>query len=257
MRMADRATASGLQPEAVLADSLYAGEVVVMITALGATEIDTAMLLEELDASERARADRFRFRSDRDIYILVHALLAAAVTAAIGADRHAWRWTGQGGGKPQLEIAGGKTLYANISHTRGWAAVALTAAAEIGVDVEAERPLPDLEELAAVTLAPGERVALSAATDPLGLFLQLWTRKEALIKALGAGLRAPLTEIDVVDPGAPRLPAGLFQPLSIMDLVIPGGPPAAVCLLRETIRLRLISASWQGGRQWRLSATGM
>jgi 4'-phosphopantetheinyl transferase len=252
---ADRASASGVQPESLIHDSIDAGEVVVMITSLTANEIDPAMLLEELDPAQRARADRFCFRGDRGIYILAHALLAATVAAAIGTDRRAWRFSGQGGGKPQLEIADGKLLYANISHTRGWAAVALTSAAEVGVDVEAEHPIPDLGELAAVTLAPGERMALAAAPDPIGLFFRLWTRKEAVIKALGTGLGAPLTEIDVADPTAPRLPAGLFQSLSIADVAIPGGPAAAVCLLRETIRPRLISASWAAGRRWRLSTT--
>lgn len=254
--MADRAPAAGVQPASLICDSIDAGEVVVMITALTTNEVDTAMLLDELDPPQRARADRFRFRGDRDIYILAHALFAAAVAAAIGADRRAWHFSSQGGGKPRLEIADGKLLYANISHTRGWAAVALTAAAEVGVDVEAERPIPDLEELATVVLAPGERMALAAATDPIGLFFRLWTRKEALIKALGAGLGAPLTEIDVADPGAPRLLAGLLQPLSITDLAIPGGPPGAVCLLRETVRPRLLSASRTAGRRWRLSAPG-
>ncbi|MDB5393606.1 MAG: 4-phosphopantetheinyl transferase [Rhodospirillales bacterium] len=110
-----------------------------------------------------------------------------------------------------------------------------------------------MRELAAVAFTPGERMALAATTDPIGLFFQLWTRKEALIKALGAGLGAPLTEIDVTDSKAPRLPAGLFQSLSIMDFAICGGPPAAVCLLREAIRPRLISASWEAGRGWRPS----
>jgi 4'-phosphopantetheinyl transferase len=253
---ADRAPACGAQPEFLIRDIIDAGEVAVMITSLTTNEIDTAMLVEELDPSQRARADRFRFRGDREVYILAHALLAATVAAAIGTDRRAWHFSGQGGGKPQLELADGKLLYANISHTRGWAAVALTSAAEVGIDVEAERPIPDLGELAAVALAPGERMALAAATDPIRLFFRLWTRKEAVIKALGAGLGLPLTEIDVADPGAPSLPAGLFQSLSVADVAIPTGPPAAVCLLRETIRPRLISASWAAGRRWRLSAAG-
>jgi 4'-phosphopantetheinyl transferase len=251
---ADRVPASGLRPECLIADSIDAGDVVVMITSLSTCRIDTAALLHELDPDRRARADRFRFQGDRDVYIAAHALLAATVAAAIGSDRRAWQFSEQGGGKPRLEIAGGKRLYANISHTRGWAAVALTSAAEVGVDIEAVRPVPDLRELAAVVLAPAERMALAAATDPVGLFFRLWTRKEALIKALGVGLAAPLTQIDVADPSAPRLPADLLRPLSMTDLAICGGPPGAVCVLRETIRPQLISATWEIGHRWRLSS---
>jgi phosphopantetheinyl transferase len=249
---ADRVSGSSSRPQSLISDGIDAGEVVV-ITSPASNEIDTAALLNELDLDRRARADRFRFRGDRDVYIVAHALLAATVAAATGCDRCAWRLSGQDGGKPRLEIADGKPLYANISHTRGWVAVALTSAAEVGVDIEAERPIPDLQELAAVALAPGERRALAAATEPIGLFFRLWTRKEALIKALGVGLGTSLTEIDVVDPSRPKLPPGLFQSVSITDLAICGGPPAAVCLLRETICPRLISASLDVDRRWCLS----
>ncbi len=240
----------------LICSSIDTGKVVVIIARLAANCGDTGMLLDELDPARRARAERFRFRSDRDTYILTHALLAASVTAAIGTDRRTWQFRGEGGGKPRVEIADGRRLYANISHTRGWAAVALNSAAEVGIDIEAERPLRDLAELAPVTLAPGERLALAAATDPIALFFRLWTRKEAVIKALGVGLGAPLTEIDVADPATPKLPRGLSQSLSITDLAICGGPPAAVCLLRETIRPQLVFVSWAAGRGWCLAASG-
>ncbi|MDB5393605.1 MAG: hypothetical protein JWM91_1111 [Rhodospirillales bacterium] len=88
-----------------------------MITSLPTFEIDMTILLEELDPDQRVRADRFRFRGDRDVYILAHALLSAAVVAAIRVNRSAWRFNEQDSGKPRLEIVDGKLLY-GIFRTR-------------------------------------------------------------------------------------------------------------------------------------------
>jgi 4'-phosphopantetheinyl transferase len=69
-------------------------------------------------------------------------------------------------------------------------AVATTTTAPIGVDVElvTER---DYLGLARAFLAPGETV------DDPDSFYTLWTRKEAVVKATGDGLRMPLPKVAV------------------------------------------------------------
>jgi 4'-phosphopantetheinyl transferase len=70
----------------------------------------------------------------------------------------------------------------------------------IGVDVEIVRPLdpPD------AALHPQERARLAAMSDAarLAAFYEIWTAKEAYVKALGAGLRRDPALIDVA-AGAP------------------------------------------------------
>lgn len=71
---------------------------------------------------------------------------------------------------------------------------------KIGVDVEVVRPIepPD------IALHPRERARLAGA--PVEAFYELWTLKEAYVKALGVGLRRDLAQIEVlVLDGTPAL----------------------------------------------------
>jgi 4'-phosphopantetheinyl transferase len=81
----------------------------------------------------------------------------------------------------------------------GLALVALTRTGEVGIDVEQERPVRDALAIARRLFAPREYAWLRAQSageqDPA--FLRCWTRKEAVVKAAGAGLRAPLDAFEV------------------------------------------------------------
>lgn len=80
-------------------------------------------------------------------------------------------------------------LAVSISHSLRLVAVAASAAGPVGVDVE------DVYERQVAGLArrwfdPSELSWMRAHSDPLIAFLQLWTAKEAVGKALGQGLRS-------------------------------------------------------------------
>ena len=146
-----------------------------------------------LDAEERDRADRFAFAADRTIYMAAHALLRWMLSEATGLPAARWRFVTGPFGKPELaEPLPGTRLRFNLSHTRGLAACAL-ALHDVGVDVERSDRTVDLS-LADHYFAPEEQRLLKAA--PSGerrrLFFQLWTLKEAFIKATGEGLSRPL-----------------------------------------------------------------
>jgi len=148
-----------------------------------------------LDAEERARANRFRFRHDRESYVAAHALLRAMLSDRIPVAPPRWRFTTNPQGKPEAVMpAGQPRLRANLSHTRGLAAVALTVDHDVGVDVEWRSRDGLTLELADRFFAPAEVAALEAMPAPRlneGLFA-FWTLKEAFIKAVGLGLSLPL-----------------------------------------------------------------
>lgn len=114
-------------------------------------------------------------------------------------------------GQPVLRAAPGR-LWVSLSYGPGVLAVAASLAGPVGIDLEGPRPA------AAVRLAdrwfdPAEAqwVRAQPAAEQLRAFLLLWTAKEALGKALGAGLRdfglrrrVPL----------PPVTDGSFQPVS-------------------------------------------
>jgi 4'-phosphopantetheinyl transferase len=112
------------------------------------------------------------------------------------------------------------------------------ADAEIGIDIERQRPLSDMDALAERVFSVGERDALArvAAGQKEEAFFAGWTRKEAYIKARGDGIGL-LGAIEVVlAPGEPaRLIAVDGQPAelerwSIQALSAVPGFAAAVCL---------------------------
>jgi 4'-phosphopantetheinyl transferase len=71
----------------------------------------------------------------------------------------------------------------NISHSKSLVVCALTENADVGIDVEHIQPLKD-KSLFERILAPNE---LLPPGDTMQEFFQVWTRKEAVIKAAGDG----------------------------------------------------------------------
>jgi 4'-phosphopantetheinyl transferase len=147
-----------------------------------------------LDASERARADRFRWAADRDPYIAAHALLRATLSRMTGIGAADLRFRTAKSGKPALDPAQAlPDLHFSLSHTRGLAACAVGRPHALGIDAEVWRT-PAPIELAARYFAPSEArlVAEQTPAERPSTFYRLWTLKEAYLKATGEGLAAPL-----------------------------------------------------------------
>ena len=144
-----------------------------------------------LDPEELARADRYHFAADRNIYIAAHALIRSMLSEVTGLSTKTWHYVAGEFGKPALATELSKwKLHFNISHTRGLAVCAI-ASQEIGVDVERSDRTIDLG-IARHYFAPEEVRILNSA--PPGqeskIFFRFWSLKEAFIKATGEGSEA-------------------------------------------------------------------
>ena len=98
---------------------------------------------------------------------------------------------------------------------------------EVGVDIEAIRATTDIDRMAARFLSQAEqrRLGLLSPAQREPAFFQCWTRKEALLKGVGTGLRFPLREVDVWDgDGRPATVSGW----SVHDVDLAPGFAAAV-----------------------------
>ncbi|OWY37140.1 hypothetical protein CEK28_18420 [Xenophilus sp. AP218F] len=97
------------------------------------------------------------------------------------------------GGKPHLPDH--PDLQFNLSHSGGWAALAIGRGAPVGVDLET-RLLPPERALALARryFSAAEQAWLAAAPDSQRAwrFRCLWSRREAWGKALGEGLSAAM-----------------------------------------------------------------
>lgn len=169
-------------------------------------------LVKLLDNAERDRASRFVFERDRFRFIVGRARLRQLLSARLGVRPEAVEFAYGRRGKPALASAcADSNLRFNVSHSEDVAVYAFTYGREIGVDVEAIRPLTDADDIASRFFSRCEYeiyLALDACDRPLGFF-NCWTRKEAFIKALGDGLYYPLDSFDV--SLAPNDPARILR----------------------------------------------
>jgi 4'-phosphopantetheinyl transferase len=161
----------------------------------GFSEEGYARAFEVLSADERARAERFVFARDRVIFVASHALLRHALSAYEDVAPAAWRFGQEGAGKPRLAAAHAATsLRFNLAHTRGLVACAIARGIEVGVDVESLEARATALDIARRFFSPHEVAHLEACpeADRHARFIEIWTLKEAYIKAIGQGLAHPL-----------------------------------------------------------------
>ncbi|MER5430593.1 4'-phosphopantetheinyl transferase superfamily protein [Streptomyces sp. NPDC002588] len=199
-------------------------------------------LLPLLDAVERRRHDTIVDPATRDRFLLGCALSRLRLGERLDvppADvplRRECPHCGGPHGKPRLAVP---SPYAfSVTHSGGLVGVAVCRGAEVGLDLEeADAPL-DVDAAARTALAAPELTALYArpSAGRQAAFLRVWTRKEAVLKALGVGLRVPLRELRVSAPEEP--PAVLSWPrqltarpgVGMADLLVDGTHPASVAV---------------------------
>lgn len=123
--------------------------------------------------------------------------LAAAALPSTAPDLSDFAWATLPSGKPMLTFRDGRLqpLHVSVAHGGGLAAAAVCDHGPIGVDLEHVDPRRNLLAIAARFYSPEESAQLVAASadERTALFHQWWTRKEAVLKTTGIGLRGGLT----------------------------------------------------------------
>ena len=151
-----------------------------------------------LSIGERARADALWRAEDRRDYVAAHALLRRALASTTGRGPEELVFERDALGKPFLAQAGqAPPRDFSLSHSAGLVACAISAAHAIGIDVEAINGAIDVSRIAARYFTVEEATALvrCPVEDRAWRFFELWTLKEALLKAAGIG---PATTLDRV-----------------------------------------------------------
>ena len=150
--------------------------------------------LEVLSAPERVRAEHFVFERDRRHYVISHAALRMLLARYVRDDPRDLEFEADENGKPRL-VQRFTDIRFNLSHTDGLALIAITRGREVGVDVERVDCEIEFEDIAATYFDPREvwDLRVTPANERVSRFFNVWTRKEAQLKASGLGL-AGLTE---------------------------------------------------------------
>ncbi|MEO8257043.1 MAG: 4'-phosphopantetheinyl transferase superfamily protein [Acidobacteriota bacterium] len=180
------------------AADLPAGEIHVWLARLTGRDGEPLPMVPVLSPDECQRAGRFVFERDRRQFAASHTFLRRLIGGYLAIDPSDVAFAYSRFGKPA--VAGGPEGFSfNLSHSGEAAVVAVSRAGEVGVDIEAIRPLDDRDDLATRFFSSGEVRRLLAMPSSLRseAFFNCWTRKEAFIKAIGEGLSYALNSFEV------------------------------------------------------------
>ncbi len=157
-----------------------------------------------LDEEERSQQRRFCFEKHRHQYLITRALIRTVLSLYVNRiTPEKWQFTKNDYGKPSIGNSSIPiSLHFNISHTDKLVVLAVAVDQEVGVDVEYLIRPGKTVELADRFFSPSEAQQLLAL--PLerqnDRFFDLWTLKEAYIKACGMGLSIPLNHFSYSFP---------------------------------------------------------
>lgn len=222
-------------------------------SSAGWGEVWGAGLAATLSAAERHRATRYRRAGDRLRFEAVRGLLRVLLGRYLSVPPGAVAFAHGPEGKPEVALPAAGNLRFNVSHSGSSAVVAVTRGRRVGVDLEVVRPLPDVEELVHHVFSPAEREAWRAfpSDERVRAFLRGWTRKEALLKALGTGLSRPVerTEVSLARDDAPAVHAvdgdrSAARRWWVRSPSLPGAYVAAVAAEGTDLRLVLLDPSF-------------
>ena len=156
---------------------------------------------------EKDRAGRFKFEQLRNRYLAGRGALRMTLAQYLGVNAAALRFNYLQNGKPVLsDNFASAGIHFNLAHTGDLALIAITRIGQVGVDVECVRSIKNADELVARFFSKREDELfqkVSAEQKPAAFF-NLWTRKEALLKATGEGITRSLNLVEVSFlPGEP------------------------------------------------------
>jgi len=155
-----------------------------------------------LNAKEKTKAERFYFEKDRNNYIVSQACLRLLLGAYLNLPANEVEFCEGAHGKPYLKQI--NVFQFNLSNSHERVIYAFTLNCEIGIDVEYSPKTVEFHELATRFFAKSEADQLAKLKNGAlrEAFFNVWTRKEAFIKAIGEGLSFPLKdfEVSVKDP---------------------------------------------------------
>jgi 4'-phosphopantetheinyl transferase len=193
------------------------------------------------DETERERFAAYRRAADQQRFAVGSALAKSAVARRLGTSPSVVKFDrscaecGRMHGKPR--VAGTEL---SVSHS-GDAVLVAVADAPCGADVEELSGRRDVAALSEFVLGAGEQAGDERE------FLRAWTRKEAVTKATGDGLRAAFSQV-IVAGEPPRVRAWPYQEpperVTLLDLDAPDGYLAALAVLGPVTDLSVHNDEW-------------
>ncbi|MBD2704312.1 4'-phosphopantetheinyl transferase superfamily protein [Spirosoma sp. BT702] len=138
-----------------------------------------------LSPDERVKAERYYRLQDRQRFSYARGLLRILAGKYTDQSPNSIQFTLSSMKKPELSGATG--WHINVSHAGQWVLLAF-AREPVGVDIEQVNDTFSWQDIVQQSFSRQEQEQLAETPDARHQFYELWTRKEALLKATGKGL---------------------------------------------------------------------
>lgn len=162
-------------------------------------------LRDQLPPGDIAKSETFASAGARRRYVVTRGTLRTLLSSTLNEPPKSIPIQVGPNGKPYIS-GEGHGVHFNVSHSADTAMICVATCGDVGVDLESVREVPAAVALARRHFAPVEAgfVEAGGAAGAAGRFLLCWTRKEALVKAIGAGLDFDLRSfvVPLSSPGA-------------------------------------------------------
>jgi len=162
--------------------------------------LDYDALYSTLAEDEAARAGRIRKHGERYRWIVARATLRQILGRYVGIEPSLVRFSYSIDGRPRLSgQLNDQALQFSLSHAGSYALCAIARGYRVGVDVEIQGAF-NHDDLARHRFTPQEVDLLASlpSSERGAWFVQLWTYKEAYVKARGLSLDTVLNDIVMV-----------------------------------------------------------
>jgi phosphopantetheine--protein transferase-like protein len=163
-----------------------------------------------INKDDQLKAGRLFNSEDRKTVLICYTMLRMILSKKLNMNPHEISYLFGTHGKPGLK---GDPLFFSISHTRNSFSFAISDNYYIGLDVEEINRDINFETIIRRFFSGNEgEYILNSKGNSRDRFFLLWTRKEALLKAIGTGIIPQLSNIEVHNP------VNLIERNSIDDL---------------------------------------
>ena len=206
-----------------------------------------------VSAREAATAQRFRWRLDAVRHLVGRALTRIVLAHELQIPKLTEEFSTNAWGKPVLPTSG---MDFSISHSGRFVWTAVSRSGTIGIDIEQVDTTVDHHDLAGI-FHPVECGTIRAlpARAARDAFYRCWTRKEAVVKALGEGISRPLAAFRVLTDAAARdwlvePPVGVAEGWTCLDLPYTAGYNASVAAMSPELTITFHRAACSERMEW-------
>jgi 4'-phosphopantetheinyl transferase len=160
--------------------------------------LDNSELPSHINKDDQLKTEKLRNIEDKKTVLICYTFLRMILSRKLNKNPQDIIYIEDINGKPGIKD---NPIFFNISHTRDSFAIVISEQFNIGVDLEKVNRVMDIEAVIKRVFSREENeYILRSGGKAKNRFFLLWTRKEALLKAIGTGIISQLSHIEVFKP---------------------------------------------------------